>query len=277
VLIYFIVAQKSPMFAVMCAILTALIVSFFTPSRLTFKSFLELIYDTGKGFIGLGAAAGGIGLVIAVTLQTGLVYGITDLLLNFTQGDVILTLIAVFVACFIMGMGLPPVICYILSVLLGAPALIDLGVTPIAAHLFCFYAAICSEVSPPIAAAAYVAAMVAETHFWKVCGFAMLFSVSAHILPFSFALDDSMLLLGSFKNCIWVVGTATMGIVLQSWALGGKFVGVLDYFVRVPMLFGGVLLIFPGKLNVLIGAALVLFSVGIYSLSRISKRKLQKA
>lgn len=260
VLIYLIVTKSSPIYSVMCAMLVAFIVSFFTPSRMSFFQILDLIYETGLGFVGLGAAAAGIGIVIAVTLQTGLVFGITDLLLNFTQGSIPLTLIAVFFACFIMGMGLPPVICYILSVLLGAPALIDLGIEPIAAHLFCFYAAICSEVSPPIAPAAYVAAMLANTRFWKVCGYSMLFSISAHILPFAFVVDNSMLLLGDFKRVLWVIGTATAGVLLQSWGIAGRFGSYFDVIARIFVFFGGVLMIFPGMTNTMIGMAAV--SVG---------------
>jgi len=100
------------------------------------------VNETGTGFVGLGAAGAGLGIVIATTLQTGLAFRITSLLLEWTGGQMIPTLIAIFIACFFLGMGLPPIIVYIVSVLLGAPALIEMGITPIGAHLFCFYAAI---------------------------------------------------------------------------------------------------------------------------------------
>ena len=158
-LVSLIALKFSPMLSVMYAILAAFIISFFTPSRLNVKKIMELVYDTGVGFVGLGATAAGIGLVIGCTYLTGFAFGITGLLLQWTGGHLIPTLVAVFIACFFLGMGLPPLSVYIVSVLLGAPALIELGVTPMAAHLFCFYAAICCEVSPPIAPAAYVSAM----------------------------------------------------------------------------------------------------------------------
>jgi len=163
-----IIAKKSPMYAVMCAIGIAFVVSFFTPSRLNVKKILGVVNETlnvkkilgvvnetGTGFVGLGAAGAGLGIVIATTLQTGLAFRITSLLLEWTGGQMIPTLIAIFIACFFLGMGLPPIIVYIVSVLLGAPALIEMGITPIGAHLFCFYAAICCELTPPIATAAY--------------------------------------------------------------------------------------------------------------------------
>ena len=253
VLIILITMKYSPMLAVMSAIATAFLVSFITPSRLTLKKFAELIYDTGSNFVKLGAAAAGIGIVIGSALQTGFAFGITDLLLQWTGGKMIPTLIAVFVACFFLGMGLPPLIVYIISVLLGAPALIELGVTPIAAHLFCFYAAICCEVSPPIAPAAYVAAMVAETNFWKVCTYSMMFSIAAHLLPFAFAMDSAMLLIGDIQSIIWVIGTALLGVILQSWGVAGPFRGAINGISRMLVFFGGILMIFPGTLNVIIG------------------------
>ena len=182
VLVVFIAKGYSPMLAVMYAIGVAFVISFFTPSRLNVKKMMEIIYETGAGFVGLAAAGAGIGLVIGCTFLTGFAFGITGLLLQWTGGQLVPTLIAVFIACFFLGMGLPPIIVYIVSVLLCAPALIELNVTPMAAHLFCFYAAICCEVSPPIAAAAYVAAMIAKTDFWKVCWYSMMFSIAAHIL-----------------------------------------------------------------------------------------------
>ena len=274
VLVTLIALKFSPMLAVMYAILTAFVMSFFTPSRLNLRKILELMYETGVSFVGLGAAAAGVGIVIGSALQTGFAFGITDLLLHWTDGQLIPTLIAVFVACFFLGMGLPPLIVYIVSVLLAAPALIELGITPMAAHLFCFYAAICCEVSPPIAPAAYVAAMLAKTSFWKVCNYSMMFSIAAHILPFAFALDSSMLLMGSLKNTIWVVGTACVGVILQSWGVSGPFRGYIEGISRILILIGGTLMIFPGMMNVVIGLIMALMGV---SMALIEWRVLKKS
>lgn len=265
VLVTLIAMRFSPMLSVIYAILTAFVVSFFTPSRLNVKKTAELIYETGFGFVGLGAAAAGIGIVIGATLATGLAFGMTSLLLNWTGGQVIPTLIAVFIACFFLGMGLPPVIVYIIGVLLGVPALVQLGIAPMAAHLFCFYAAICCEVSPPIAPAAFVAAMVAHTNFWKVCIFSSMFSIAAHVLPFSFALDSSMLLMGgSLGHKVWIITTALMGVIIMSWGISGPFRGYFSAIGRIIAFIGGIILIFPGKLSMLTGTGLTIFGGAWY-------------
>lgn len=258
VLLVLIVKKYSPMYAVMCAIGTAFVISFLTPSRLNLKKIVAMIHETGAGFVGLGAAGAGLGIVIATTLQTGFAFRVTSLLLEWTGGQMIPTLIAVFIACFFLGMGLPPIIVYIISVLLAAPALIELGISPMAAHLFCFYAAICCELSPPIATAAYVASMVAETNFWKTCVYSMLFGAAAHILPFAFALDTSLLLMGSVTRTIWAIGTAGVGVILMAWGIAGPLKGKMNAVSRLFVLAGGVLLIFPGYQNAVMGVILAL-------------------
>jgi len=273
VLLTLIAMKYSPMYAVMYAIITAFVISFFTPSRLNLKKTLQVIHETGFGFVGLGAAGAGIGIVIGTTLQTGFAFRITGLLLKWTGGQPVPTLIAVFAASFFLGMGLPPIIVYIVSVLLAAPALVQLGIPPMAAHLFCFYAAICCELSPPIATAAYVASMVAETNFWRTCVYSMMFGAAAHILPFSFALDSSMLLMGSLKGTLWSIITAGVGVILQSWGIAGPFRSPLDFISRMFILGGGILLIFPGTSNVFIGTILALIGGGV---AYIEKRMTQK-
>lgn len=263
VLVTLIVMKYSPMLAVMSAIIVGFILSLFSPSRMNLKTIADLIYDTGKGFVGLGAVGAGMGIVIGTTLQSGLAFRVTGLLLDLTSGQIIPTLFAVFLASFILGMGLPPIIVYIVSVLVAAPALVELGVMPLAAHLFCFYAAICSELSPPIAAAAFVASTVAETNFWKTCIFSMMFGAAAHILPFAFALEPSLLLMGTFSSIIFAVGTALCGVVFLSWGIAGPFSNFINVISRILILLGGLLLIFPGQKNAVIGYILVLTGGGI--------------
>ncbi len=246
VLLTLVVFKYSPMYAVMCAIGTASVVSYFTPSRLSVKKIGDIITQTGSGFVGLGAAGAGLGIVISTTLQTGFAFRITSMLLEWTGGLLIPTLIAVFLACFVLGMGLPPIIVYVVSVLLGAPALIDVGIAPLGAHLFCFYAAICCELSPPIATAAYVASMVAETNFWKTCMYSMMFGAAAQILPFAFALDSSLLFMGSYLGIFWAASKAAVGVVFVSWGIAGEVKSYSEVLPRIMVGASGLLLLFSG-------------------------------
>jgi len=273
VLLTLIVLRYSPMYAAIAAIATAFVLSFATPSRMNFRKTVDLLHNTGRDFVGLGAAGAGLGIVIGSTLQSGLALRITTLLLNLTGGHLIPTLIAAFIACFILGMGLPPIIIYIVSVLLVAPAVIQLGVSPMAAHLFCFYAAICAELSPPIATSAYVASLLAKSNFWKTCLFSMLFGAAAHILPFAFVLDDSLLLMGSPASTILAIGTAGVGVILMAWGIAGPFRGHIEIASRILILAAGVLLIFNGHQNVIIGIILALLGGALAFLERRTAKK----
>jgi TRAP-type uncharacterized transport system fused permease subunit len=230
----------------MCAIVTAYALSFITPSRMTLKKTIAVLHDTAIDFVGLGAVGAGIGIVIAASLQSGIAFRATSLILNLSGGNLIATLFAVFWACFFLGMGLPPLVIYIISILVAAPSLIQLGVTPMAAHLFCFYAAIASELNPPIASAAMAASLVAQSDFWKTCMYSMLFGVACHLLAFSFAIDSSMLLMGTWQGILFSIVTATAGVILMSWGICGPFRGWLEATSRIIVFFAGVLLVLPG-------------------------------
>lgn len=268
VLLTLIVLKYSPMFAAMAAIAATIVLSSFTPSRLNFKKTVAWVNDTGNEFVRLGVVGAGIGVIMASTLQTGLVFRFTSLLLEWTGGLLIPTLIATFIACFILSMGLQPIIIYIIAVLLAAPVLIQLGIPPIAAHLFCFYAAICSELTPPIATATLVASLIAKSNFWKSCVYSMLFGAAAHILPFAFVLNSSLLLMGSATSIILAIITATVGVILMSWGIAGPFRGYMDAASRMLILFGGLLLIFPEYQNAIIGVILASLGGALVLLER---------
>lgn len=261
VLLTLMILKYSPMLAVMAAILAAFVLSLFTPSRMTLKKTIDLMHDTSRDFVGLGAVGAGIGIVIASTLQSGLAFRATSLILNLSGGHLIGTLVCVFAACFVLGMGLPPIIIYIISVLVAVPSLIQIGVPPLAAHLFCFYASVCCELNPPIATAAMTASLVAESNFWLTCNYSMMLGAPALLLAFSFAIDSSMLLLGSFQGLLFSIITAAAGVVLMSWGISGPFRGWQEGAARLPIFFAGVLLVLPGITAFIIAG--VLLSIGI--------------
>ena len=278
VLLTLMILSYSPMLAVMCAIVTSYVLSFITPSRMTLKKTIAVLHDTAIDFVGLGAVGAGIGIVIAATLQSGIAFRATSLILSLSGGNLIATLVAVFFACFLLGMGLPPIIIYIISVLVAAPSLIQLGVTPMAAHLFCFYAAICSELNPPIASACMAASLVAQSDFWKTCLYSMLFGVSCHLLAFSFALDSSMLLMGSWEGILFSIGTATAGVILMSWGICGPFRSWLEATARTFVFSAGVLLVLPGVTAFIVAGICLAIGVPLALIElRIYKRKTEIA
>ena len=165
----------------------------------------------------IGAAAG---IMVGIMSISGLAFGMTMQLLALSGDNVFLLLLLIAVLAFVLGIGLPTVSVYILTATLLAPALIKLGVTPMAAHMFVMYNGMLSMITPPVAFAAYAAANIARTDGWTTGWIACLVGWSTFILPFLFVLTPSLLMDGpgylivwNFVRILFALFVGTAGIV----------------------------------------------------------------
>jgi TRAP transporter 4TM/12TM fusion protein len=182
---------------------------------------LKAIMDTGRvslDIILIGAAAG---VMVGILSITGLAFSMTVQLLLLAGGNIFLLLLLIAVLAFILGIGLPTVSVYILTATLLAPALVKLGVTPMAAHMFVMYNGMLSMITPPVAFAAYAAANIARTDGWTTGWVACLVGWSTFILPFLFVLTPSLLMDGSWTEIVLNFGRVTFGIWLGTTAAVG--------------------------------------------------------
>jgi TRAP transporter 4TM/12TM fusion protein len=169
-------------------------------------SLLELgqaIIDTGRislDIILIGAAAG---VMVGILAISGLAFSMTLQLVALSGDNVYLLLILIAILAFVLGIGLPTVSVYILTATLLAPALVKLGVTPMAAHMFVMYNGMLSMITPPVAFAAYAAANIARTDGWTTGWIACLVGWSTFVLPFLFVLTPSLLMDGPTHLIIW--------------------------------------------------------------------------
>ena len=148
----------------------------------------------------IGAAAG---IMVGIMSISGLAFGMTMQLLALSGDNVFLLLLLIAVLAFVLGIGLPTVSVYILTATLLAPALIKLGVTPMAAHMFVMYNGMLSMITPPVAFAAYAAANIARTDGWTTGWIACVVGWSTFILPFLFVLTPSLLMDGPSYLIVW--------------------------------------------------------------------------
>jgi TRAP transporter 4TM/12TM fusion protein len=172
-------------------------------SRPSIRDMLSAIVETGRislDIILIGAAAG---LMVGILSISGLGHGMTMQLVLLSGDNIYLLLLLIAVLAFILGIGLPTVSVYILTATLLAPALIKLGVTPMAAHMFVMYNGMLSMITPPVAFAAYAAANIARTDGWTTGWIACLVGWSTFILPFLFVLTPSMLMDGPTYLIVW--------------------------------------------------------------------------
>jgi TRAP-type uncharacterized transport system fused permease subunit len=156
----------------------------------------------------------------------------------------------------ILGMEVPTTAAYIVAVVIGGPALIELGIPPIAAHLFVFYLAILSAVTPPVCGAIFIAAGMAEADWIETAKIALKLSFAAFLLPFLFVYDPRLILIGS---PLMILVTLTRAAVSLSFLSAG-FMGYFRYHLtatgRIVMIGAGVLMLAPGVWSNLVGVLL---------------------
>jgi len=213
--------------------------------RPTLLGLATAVIETGRislDILLIGAAAG---VMVGILAISGLAFGMTMQLVALSGDNVFLLLLLIAVLAFVLGIGLPTVSVYILTATLLAPALVKLGVTPMAAHMFVMYNGMLSMITPPVAFAAYAAANIARTDGWTTGWIACLVGWSTFILPFLFVLTPSLLMDGAaieivlnFARVLFglYVGTAAVvGFALAPLTWRGRALyGALSLLIVVP-------------------------------------------
>jgi TRAP transporter 4TM/12TM fusion protein len=200
---------------------------------------------TGHGILEIILISAASGLVIGVLNITGLSFNLTYLLVQVGGGSVILLLALSAVVCIILGMGLPTLGVYVLLAALVAPALVELGIEPIAAHLYVLYFGMMSMITPPIALAAFAAAAIAKAPAMATGWAAMKFGWSAYVIPFLFVFSPTLILIGAPLDIALALVTAVIGVWLVSSALAGYFAGPLAPAVRLLFAIAGLMALVP--------------------------------
>jgi TRAP-type uncharacterized transport system fused permease subunit len=183
-------------------------------------------------------------------------------------------LILTMITGIILGMGLPTTAAYIVQASLLIPALIKLGVPVIAAHLFVFYFAILSAITPPVAMAVYAAAGISGSNVWQTGLQAVRMGATGFIVPFMFVYGPSLLLMGNWLEIIMAIISASVGVILLSAGLMGWFVGETRLWQRGLLVLSATLLIKPGLTTDLVGAGIALI-VGLWQ--TVERKRVAKA
>ena len=156
VIVYLLLIGRTPLYAAFYGIISSIAVSFLTrATRLTWKSFFKAMESGARQSVGVGIACAVVGNIIGITNLTGLGLVLGDNIVSLAGGSVLITTFLTMIVCVILGMGLPTTACYIVTATIAAPALMKLGVNPLAAHMFTYYFACLSNLTPPVAIASY--------------------------------------------------------------------------------------------------------------------------
>ena len=197
------------------------------------------------------------GVVLGMITLTGLGLMMSGLLIKMSGGSLFVLLLLTMVASIILGMGVPPVAAYIVLAILVVPALIRLGVYPLAAHLFVFYFATIAGITPPMAPDAFVAAGIAEAPMMRTAFTACRLALVIFIIPYMFVYNNALLLVGDLDQILQVCVTAFFGVLALACAAQNYLGGPLTLLTRAVMFVGAGCLIFPGWKTDLLGLAIV--------------------
>ena len=245
-------ATKSVSYALIAAFATSL---FVRGRRLTPGRLVTVLEKSGKDSVSLTCAAACVGIIIGMTVMTALGSRFTSIIIDFSAGNVYAALVLVAISSIVLGLGLPTTICYVLLATLAAPALVDLGIQPLAAHLFILYFGMMSMVTPPDAMAAYAGAAIAGADMWKTGVTASLFSLSGYLLPFMFVLSPGFLMIGTVPEILLAILRGVAGVMTLGVVIAGHLRLPLYRWERAALLATAVLLIYPSWLADLVGLA----------------------
>ena len=228
-----------------------------TRHYVTFGNIIEAFVDGAKNALPVALACACAGIVIGVVTLSGLGIVFTQYVVGLAQNALLLALLLTMVAGIILGMGMPTTPAYIIMTALLVPAIIKFGVIPPAAHMFAFYFAILSAITPPVALAVYAAAGLAKSDLWITGWAAMRIAATSFIVPFMFVYEPALLAIGPWSTIVWACMTATAGVIIFAAGLHGYFLTASSYWQSAVLVVAGLLLIDPGILTSAIGATLV--------------------
>ncbi|MDQ0185335.1 TRAP transporter permease [Cytobacillus kochii] len=259
VLIYFLVfAQVSVTRAALFSILAVVIVSFFTKEhKMGLKNILDTLVTSAKSMLVVSVACGTAGIVVGIITLSGLGLKLSGVLLSVGENSLFLTLLLAMVGAIVIGMGLPPTPAYIVFSVLATPALVQLGVPLLAAHMFIFYFSCFAPITPPVALASFTAAGIADAKPFKTGWKSFMFALPAFIIPFLFIYGPELMGEGEWLEIIYSLLTASVGVIAMGAATTGWFRRNLMIIERVLILAGGITLVIPGVLSDVIGIMLI--------------------
>ena len=263
-LIGFLIMGYSPMKAGLWAIISVWVISAIRKAtRMGFRAVLNAMEKGATGCLEVALACACAGIVIGCVTQTGLGLKFSGLIIDAAGGNLILSLIFVMFASIILGMGLTTSAAYILTVILGGPVLIELGVNPLAAHMFVFYYACLSTVTPPVALASFAGAAIAGSKPFATGFESMRLAAVAYLVPYFFVFSPELIWKGSLGAIGLAAFSATIGTIALGSGLMGYLVDRLNWIFRLLLLAAGVALIQPGLWSDIFGV-IVLGGLALY-------------
>ena len=267
-----------PETAALVAVLSFIIISLFLRydgSKLEISLFLKSFISAGKAAVEIILICAIAEMIIGLVARSGLSFGLGFFLVQLGKSSLLLLLIVTAVVCIVMGMGLPTVGVYLLLASLAAPPLVELGLNPMAAHLFVLYFGMLSMLTPPVAIAAFVAANLAKADAMRTALEAVRIGWPAYLIPFIFVATPELLLNGSLPMIVIVLVKSLIGVAIITSGIVGFWKVELNSFERLLLMISGIIVLLPLSLAdeiawLFFGSVLLTFGVYWRSAKRVS-------
>ncbi len=252
----------SPFRAVFWSTVGAVIISFLMEreSRLTPRRLVNALDDGGKDVLPVLATTAVAGIIVGVVLLTGIGLKAAGLIVGLAGGSLAGTVVLAAIAVWILGLAVPVTASYIISAVMVVPALTQVGVAPVAAHMFIFYYAVLSEVSPPTALAPFAAAAITGGRPFRTMMLTWKYALPAFVVPLAFTLDPAglaLLLQEDWGSIAVATSTAVVGTIALAAAIGGWGFSGLSMVARIGVGVAGALLLHPATNADLLGAVVL--------------------
>ena len=223
-------------------------------TRMSFKDILDAMQASAKSTVSVAIACACVGIIVGSCSITGFALNMANTIISIGGKNLMFTLVFTMITCMILGMGLPSIPSYIITSTIAAPALVQLGIPALVAHMFCFYFAMFANLTPPVALAAFAAAGIAGGSPMKTGWASVKLALAGFILPYMFVYNTDLLLLDTpLAKAIQVAVTAAVGVFLISTAVEGYLFTKVNVVLRIVSLIGAYLLIDSGLVTDIAG------------------------
>jgi len=257
VLIWAFLDGKSGFRAAGLGMLACILVSWLTQShRMGPKAIAGALDSAARDCIPLVAICAAAGIIVGVIALTGIGGRFSSLVLAIAGENKLLAMIFAMVVSIVLGMGMPTTAAYAIAAAVMAPGLVRMGVPPLVAHMFIFYYAVLSAITPPVAVASFAAAGLARADPWRTSWIAVRLGLATLIVPFMFFYSPLLLGQGPWLEVAWVFGSAALGVVILAAATEGWLNGVLIWPLRIILFAAALCLILPEGVTDAVGLGL---------------------
>ncbi|MBE6020244.1 MAG: TRAP transporter permease [Clostridiales bacterium] len=249
-------ASRSALYAIAVSIIVSL---FRSETRISPKGVLDALENGAKNTLGVAAACSVAGMIVGVVTLTGIGLKLASGLLTLSGGIPIVALFFTMIACIILGMGVPTTANYVIMATITAPIVVQLGVPVLAAHMFVFYFGIVADITPPVALAAYAGSAIAKSEPLKTGVTATRIAITAFLVPYVFAFNPQMLIIGADSplTVVQITLTALIGMYGIATGMEGFMRTLLPVYIRLPLIAAGLCMIVPGTVTDIIGFAVI--------------------